>query len=118
MMLAQSGQRARRPNPVGRRVQPEAKQNARVGRRAARRLAARLDTVVETLKVQAFNEGPHSSYRVIIDYQALKVDHFKTSLATFRPSNPNVHHVLQINARNESRHFAEKMTGPSLRSSQ
>jgi hypothetical protein len=70
------------------------------------------------MKVQAFNEGPHGSYRMIIDHQALKVDHFKTSLPTFRLPNPNVHHALQINVRNESPNFTKKMTGPSLRSSQ
>jgi hypothetical protein len=32
--------------------------------------------------------------------------------------NANVHHVLRINPRNESRRSTKKMTGPSLRSSQ
>jgi hypothetical protein len=42
-------------------------------------------------------------------------------LATLRPSNANVHHTLQIKAHSvnhTSMQSAEKLTGPSLRSSQ
>ena len=84
MMLAQPRQRAGRPNPVGCRIQPKRKQNARVGRRPTRYLATRLDAIVERLKVQAFHEGPHRSYRVVVNHQALKIDQLKTSLPTFR----------------------------------
>ena len=104
MMLAQTGQRTRRTNPISRRVQPKRKQNAWVRRRATRRLATRLDAVVKPLKVQAFNEGPHRPYLVVVNHQALKVDQLKTCLVTLCLPNANVHHALRIHPRNESHH--------------
>ncbi|MGZ5842417.1 MAG: hypothetical protein ACXWJ8_10855 [Xanthobacteraceae bacterium] len=111
-MIAQPGQRAGRPNPIGRRVQPKCKQNARIGRRPARRFAARLDAIVKPSKVQAFNKRPHRPYRVVVNHQALKVDQLKTSLPTLRLPNPNVHHALRINARNESHRTTKENDRP------
>src|SRR6185369_17185627 len=116
MMLTQAGQRARRPNAIGRRVQPKPKQDARIGRRPTRRLATRLDAVVKHLKVQAFHEGPHRPHRMVFHHQALKVDQLKTSLPTLRLPNTNVHQMLQIHPDSESRNITKKMTDPTKQS--
>ena len=53
---------------------------------------------------------------MVLYHQALKIDQFKTNLPTFRLPNTNVHHVLRIDPRNESRHSTKKMTAPTKQS--